>query len=176
MHKKKREDRKGRPPNDAVMMFKTLVLRELYQLSDDNMEYQIMDRLSFQRFLGLSLSDDAPDAKSIWHYREGLTQKKVFVKLFDQFNRMLEKNGLIAERGVIVDASFKEVPIQRNSKDENKKIKKGEEVAGWSDNKRCQKDTDARWTKKNKKNYFGYKNHIKVDAKSKLIKTFRVTS
>ena len=83
---------------------------------------------------------------------------------------------MIAERGVIVDASFKEVPIQRNSKEENAKIKNGEKVEGWSINKHRQKDTDARWTKKNKKSYFGYKNHIKVDAKSKLIKKYIVSS
>ena len=116
MHKAHRKDGKGRPPNDAVLMFKTLVLRELYQLSDHGLEYQIMDRLSFQRFLGISLSDDVPDAKSIWHYREVLTKKKVIEELFVTFNTYLYEKGLIAERGVIVDASFKEVPIQRKAK------------------------------------------------------------
>ena len=111
MRKENREHGKGRPPNDAVLMFKTLVLRELHQLSDDRMEYCIMDRLSFQRFLGLNLCDDVPDAKSIWHYRERLTQKGVIEELFSIFYQQLEAKGLIAERGVIVDASFKEVPL-----------------------------------------------------------------
>ena len=97
MRKNLREDGKGRPPNDAVLMFKTLILRELYQLSDDSMEYYILDRLRFQRFLGLNLCDDVPDAKSIWHYREQLTRKGVVEELFELFYQVLEEKGLIAE-------------------------------------------------------------------------------
>ena len=97
-------------------------------------------------------------------------------ELFELFNQVLEEKGLIAEKGIIVDASFKEVPVQRNSKEENARIKNGEKMEEWSEDKRRQKDTDARWTKKNKRSYFGYKNHIKVDARSKLIKKYRVSS
>ena len=99
----------GRPPNDAVVMVKTLILRELYQLSDDGIEFQIMDRLSFQRFLGLGLSDDVPDAKAIWYYRNELTKTRVIGKLFARFYRELEKKQIIANKGVIVDATFSEV-------------------------------------------------------------------
>ena len=170
----------GRPPNDAVVMVKTLILRELYQLSDDAMEYQIMDRLSFQRFLGLGLSDDAPDAKAIWHYRNELTKNGGIKKMFALFYKELEKRQMIANKGVIVDASFSEVPRQRNSREENKKIKDGSVPEDWQKEenkaKLSQKDTDARWTKKNGQNYYGYKNHIKVDSKSKIIKSYSVTS
>ena len=61
---------------------------------------------------------------------------------------VLEEKGLIAEKGIIVDASFKEMPVQRNSKEENARIKNGEKMEEWSEDKRRQKDTDARWTKK----------------------------
>ncbi|MBT3274105.1 MAG: IS5 family transposase [Spirochaetales bacterium] len=170
----------GRPPNDAVVMVKTLILRELYQLSDDSMEYQIMDRLSFQRFLGLSLSDDAPDAKAIWHYRNELTKNGGIKKLFALFYKELEKRQMIANKGVIVDASFSEVPRQRNSRDENKEIKEGSIPEEWQKEenkaKLRQKDTDARWTKKNGQSFYGYKNHVKVDSKSKIIKSYAVTS
>ena len=170
----------GRPPNDAVVMVKTLILRELYQLSDDAMEYQILDRLSFQRFLGLNLSDDAPDAKAIWHYRNELTKNGGIKKMFALFYKELEKRQMIANKGVMVDASFSEVPRQRNSRDENKGIKKGSVPDDWQreENKAklSQKDTDARWTKKNGQNYYGYKNHVKVDSKSKIIKSYTVTS
>ena len=64
----------GRPPYDAVMMFKILVLQTLYTLSDDQTEYQLKDRLSFMRFAGLALEDRVPDAKTIWLYREQLTR------------------------------------------------------------------------------------------------------
>ncbi len=92
----------------------------------------ILDRLSFQRFLGINLCDDAPDAKSIWHYREQLTRKGVVEELFELFYQVLEEKGLIAEKGIIVNASFKEVPVQRNSKEENARIKNGEKIEEWS--------------------------------------------
>ena len=119
-----------------------------------------------------------PDAKSIWHYRERLTQKRSNRRaIYHIFYQQLEEKSLIAEKeGNCGCHSFKEVPIQLGSREENTKIKSGEKVEGWSTNKHRQKDTDARWTKKNNKSYFGYKNHIKVDAKSKLIKQYIVRS
>lgn len=63
----------GRPPFDAVMMFKVLVLQALCSLSDDQAEFQIQDRLSFMSFLGLGLGDKVLDAKTIWLFREHLT-------------------------------------------------------------------------------------------------------
>ena len=170
----------GRQPNDAIIMVKTLILRELYQLSDDAIEFQIMDRLSFQRFLGLSLSEDVPDAKAIWYYRNELTKRGVISKLFRRFYKDLEKKEIIANKGVIVDATFSEVPRQRNNREDNAEIKEGKVPEDWkieeNTAKLRQKDTDARWTKKNGTNHYGYKNHIKVDAKSKIIKTLVVTS
>ena len=170
----------GRPPNDAVVMVKTLILRELYQLSDDVMEFQIMDRLSFQRFLGLGLSDDVPDAKAIWYYRNELTKSGVIKKLFDLFYKELEKKRVVANKGIIVDATFTEVPRQRNSREENQEIIEGKVPEEWlkkeNEVKLRQKDTDARWTKKNGSSYYGYKNHVKVDAKSKIIQSYTVTS
>ena len=169
----------GRPANDAVVMVKALILRELYQLSDDALEYQIMDRLSFQRFLGLSLGDDVPDAKAIWYYRNELTKQGVITRLFRRFYNDLEKKKMIANKGVIVDATFTEVPRQRNSREENAEIKAGKVPEDWqkeeNEVKVRQKDMDARWTKKHGETHYGYKNHVKVDAKSKLIKGYVVT-
>ena len=64
-----RKSNAGRRPFDVVMMFKILILQSLYNLSDDEMEYQIMDRLSFMRFLGLDLDSRVQDAKTIWLFR-----------------------------------------------------------------------------------------------------------
>lgn len=167
----------GARPYDYVMMFKILILQRYYNISDDKMEFSILDRLSFMRFLGLTLSDKVPDAKTIWFFREQLTDKSVTEKLFNRFAEELKTKGLIANKGKIVDASFVEVPIQRNNREENKKIKQGEIPDQWKENpnKLEQKDTDARWTKKNGKSYYGYKDHIKADEKSKLIDTYTVT-
>ena len=104
----------GRSPFDRLMMFKLLILQSLYNLSDDQMEYQITDRLSFKRFLGLKPSDRVPDSKTIWKFRETLIQEKVIEALFYRFNQALDDQSVFAKTGQIVDASIVEVPRQRN--------------------------------------------------------------
>jgi len=167
----------GRPPFDYVMMFKIMVLQRYYNLSDEQVQFQILDRLSFMRFLGLTLSDSVPDEKTIWLFRENLIKQKLVDKLFDRFLASLEKADLIGKEGRMVDASFVEVPRQRNSRDENQQIKEGNVPEDWeeSPNKLAQKDLDARWTKKNDQVFYGYKDHVKVDKKSKLILDYEVT-
>lgn len=164
----------GRPPFDRLMMFKVLVLQEYYGLSDDQMEFQLLDRLSFQRFIGQGLHDVVPDAKTIWLYRENLRNAGTIDALFVQLQKQLERYGLVAHKGTMVDASFVKVPIQRNTPEENDQIKSGEKP-DWNENKSRQKDTDATWTKKANQNHYGYKQHIKADLKSKLITNFEVT-
>src|SRR3989337_2884719 len=66
----------GARPYDYVLMFKILILQRYYNIGDDKMEFAILDRLSFMRFLGLSLSDKVPDAKTIWLFREHLVKEK----------------------------------------------------------------------------------------------------
>jgi IS5 family transposase len=167
----------GRPPYDYVLMFKTLILQRYYNLSDEQVEYQINDRMSFMRFLGLTIADDIPDSRTVWHFREQLTDLGLVEKLFSLFIHELEKLNLIVNEGKIIDASFVEVPCQRNTRDENAQIKAGVIPESFSENphRQSQKDTDARWVQKNKVNYFGYKNHVKQDAKSKLITKYMVT-
>ena len=167
----------GRPAFDYVMMFKILVLQRYYNLSDEQMQYQILDRLSFMRFLGLTLSDRVPDEKTIWLFRENLMEHKLIDKLFTKFLNSLEKANLVGKEGRMVDASFIEVPRQRNSREENQKIKEGTTPEDWEENpnKLSQKDLDARWTKKNNQLFYGYKDHVKVDKKSKLILGYEVT-
>ena len=170
----------GRPPFDYVMMFKILILQKLNNISDDAAEYIIKDRLSFQRFLGLSLCDTVPDAKTIWHFREVLKETKVLEKIFNLFVKQLEEKKIITYSGSIVDASFVEAPKQRNTRDENKEIAEGKTPKEWllkkNVHKNSQKDTDARWMTKNKVRHYGYKDHIKIDKKSKIITKYRVTN
>ena len=106
----------GARPYDYVLMFKILILQRYYNISDDKMEFFILDRLSFMRFLGLTLSDKVPDAKTIWLFREQLVKVNAVEKLFDLFKEELHKKNLIANEGKIIDASFVEVPIQRNTR------------------------------------------------------------
>jgi len=168
----------GRPGFDRLMMFKALIIQGLYNLSDDQLEYQIIDRASFKRFLELKKSDKVPDSKTFWNFREQLIEKELITTLFKTFNEILDAAGVFANEGKMVDASFVEVPRQRNTREENKHIKQtGTAPEQWNENpnKLCQKDVDARWTKKNKVTFFGYKNHIKADTKTKLIEEFIVT-
>jgi IS5 family transposase len=167
----------GAPPFDYVMMFKILVLQKFYNLSDDKTEFHILDRMSFMRFLGLALCDKVPDSKTIWHFREELTKAGVIEKLFIQINELLVKKGVLVNNGSMIDASFVEVPRQRNSRGENKEIKNGDTPEKWKLNphKLSQKDVDARWTKKNNVSFYGYKNHVKADVKTKFVEKYAVT-
>lgn len=156
----------GRPPYDYVLMFKILILQRYYNVSDDAIEYAILDRLSFMRFLGLGINDPVPDAKTIWLFRDKLTDKGMIEKLFHLLDKQLDADGIIVHKGKLVDASIVEVPVQRNSREENKELKEGNIPEEWEENKLRQKDTAARWTSKNGEDYFGYKNHIKADSKT----------
>ena len=172
------EERKspaGRKPFDVVLMFKIMILQSLYNLSDAAVEFQVKDRLSFMRFLGLSLADRVPDEKTVWLFREQLGKLGLESKLFEPFDGYLRAHGLTARKGQIVDASIIAAPKQRNTRDENKEIKDGFEPDSWSEAKRRQKDIDARWTKKNGVNHFGYKNHVQIDAKRKFVRKYAVT-
>jgi transposase, IS5 family len=167
----------GRKPYDYVLMFKILILQRYYNVSDDQIEYQINDRMSFMRFLNLTIADDIPDSKTVWNFREQLIDLNLIDELFQLFLKELELLNLIINEGKIIDASFIEVPKQRNSRAENTEIKSGNTPESFEENsnKKSQKDLDARWTKKNNVSYYGYKNHVKVDAKSKLIVKYEVT-
>lgn len=167
----------GAKPFDYVTMFKILVLQRYYGLGDKQVEYQILDRTSFKNFLGFKTGDKIPDEKTVWLFRENLTNLGIVEDLFEQFEKYLEDKGLILNEGQIVDASFTVAPRQHNTREENKAIKEGKGDELWQDHphKKSHKDIDARWTKKNGEKYFGYKNNVKMDNKSKLIKKYEVT-
>jgi IS5 family transposase len=178
-HRTYNNGRGGRRPWDTVLMFKILLLQEWNNIADDHTEYLINDRLSYQRFLGIGLGDKVPDAKTIWAYRETLAKSGRTPELFRMFEKALEARGVITRRGSIIDATFAEAPKQRNTRDENKTVKSGGIPEGWQEPgnaaKLSQKDTDARWTKKNGETHYGYKDHVKVDRDSKMIASYAVT-
>ena len=180
IHEKERKSNAGAKPFDVILMFKILVLQQLNNLSDDRIEYQIRDRISFMRFLGLGFEDRIPDSKTVWLFRENLKEFKLIEILFARFHKQLANLGYIAKAGQMIDATFIEVPRQRNNREENTQIKAGETPIDWQkeENKSMlvQKDLDARWTKKNKQSYYGYKSHINADQSHKLIQSYKVTS
>jgi IS5 family transposase len=191
----KRADRSrgGRPPYDAVLMFRILVLQTLYTLSDDQTEYQLRDRLSFMRFAGLALHDPVPDAKTIWLFREQLTQAGALARLFERFDRLLHDRGYLAMGGQIIDATVIQARRPHLSKDEKQTLRDGGTPAGWSKAKKRQIDRDGRWTLKRGKKVpppegaprqmatqiavpmFGYKNHVGIDRSHGFIRRYTVT-
>ena len=175
---KSSKEKGGRPPYDPIKMLKILILQRLYNLSDRQAEFQINDRASFQRFLGIGAYDPLPDEKTIWLFKERLIKEGLDKILFEKMKYWIKKSGFILNEGAIVDASIIQVPIQRNTADENDAIKDDKIPEEWEDNQRkyAQKDTDARWTVKHNKSYYGYKNHILVDAETKIIRDYHVTS
>ena len=107
----------GRKPFDAILMFRMLVLQALNNLSDEQVEYQVRDRLSFSRFLGLAIEDSIPDATTLWLFREKLARAGLIEQLFDRFDQHLAAKGYMARGGQIIDASIVLVPTQRNSRE-----------------------------------------------------------
>ena len=177
IYDKPRKSPAGRRPTDVMLMFKMLVLQQMYNIGDDELEYQVNDRLSFMRFLHLGIEDAIPDAKTVWSFREQLRQHGLVEVLFEQFGSYLNAHGYQAQCGQIIDATLIPVPKQRNSKPENQQIKQGEVPEDWQSepHKLSQKDVDARWTKKNGSAHYGYKNHINTDAGHGFIRRYQVT-
>ena len=185
--------RGGRPPYDAVLMFRVLVLQALYTLSDEQTEYQLRDRLSFMRFAGLALHDAVPDAKTIWLYREQLTRAGALARLFGRFDAMLAERGFLAMGGQIVDATVVEARRPRLTKEEKTTLRDGGTPEGWSKARTRQIDRDGRWTIKRGRKatppeggaprqaaeiavpMFGYKNHLGIDRGHGFIRRFTVT-
>jgi len=187
--KKECKSAAGRPQIDVVLMFKIIFLQRYYGLGDHQIQYQIIDRTSFRRFLDIHNIDEIPDEKTVWATREKLSEAGTFDQLFTDFRKHLDDKGLSFNEGKIIDATFVEAPKQRNTKEENKQIKEGRGKDLWNPeegdsdkekkskkSKKSHKDIDARWTKKRGENHFGYKNHVKADKKTKLIENYQVTA
>ena len=172
-----RKSNAGRKPIDAIVMFRMLVLQSLYNLSDEQVEFQVRDRLSFTRFLGLGFEDSIPDGTTLWLFRERLAKAGLVEKLFARFGYYLEAKGYIARGGQMVDATIVPVPKNRNTKEENEAVKAGQTPKAWAKKpaRNRQKDKDARWTKKHGKSFYGYKNHVNADARHKLIRRYGVS-
>jgi IS5 family transposase len=107
-----RKSNAGRKSIDALVLFRMLVLQSLYNLSDEQIEYQVRDRLSFTRFLGLGFENRIPDGTTLWLFREKLAMAGLIDKLFERFGQHLEASGYIARGGHMIDATIVPVPRQ----------------------------------------------------------------
>jgi len=158
-----RKSNAGRPSYDPIIMTKALVLQSLYGISDQELEYQIADRISFQKFLGFP--KDIPDFTTFWKFREYISEETLN-KIWEELKRQMQEKGIKFSKGVIQDASFVLAPP-------------GKTNSGMEDRGRGQPTTrneDGTWAKKNKKSYFGYKDHIKMDSKNGIVTELAVTA
>ena len=181
----------GRPPYGAATMFTVQVLASLHNLSDERMEFPIRDRLSRLRFPGFQIGETTPDEKTIWLFREKLTQAGAFRSLFAAFEDSFGIGDTKPAGGRIVDTTPVAAPRRRIAEEEKKRVKAGESAAEiWPDNsaKASLKDTNARWTVRYSKIRktedgeddadivdiavlrFGYNNRIPIDRKWRFIR------
>jgi IS5 family transposase len=156
----------GRKPLPFEWKIKMLFLQYAFNLSDEELEDQLIDRLSFQQFVGISFSQEIPDFTTLWYFKEALIKHNLMERIFSSINHQLELAGLILKKGTIADATI----IESDNKPLSKK--KREEL---EENPSRQIDTQAQSTEKNGKKYFGYKGHIGVDVESKLIRKRKFT-
>ena len=105
--------RGGRPPFPTEVMVRTVLLPQLFNLSDEQMEFQLLDRMSFLRFKCLIDTSQIPDRTTIWTFKERLIKAGANESVFDAVNRQLAKHGYIARGGQIIDASIVQVPKRR---------------------------------------------------------------
>lgn len=156
-----RSGKGGRPPISFEVKLKMLFLQYTFNLSDEELEDQLIDRLSFQQFVGLGYDEEIPDFTTLWHFKEGLARNGLMDKVFESIVSQIEARGLILKRGTIVDATIIKSGNQPLSSKKREKLEREPSR---------QIDTDARSTAKGGKRHFGYKGHIGIDAGSKIIR------
>jgi IS5 family transposase len=132
----------GHPPYPTETMVRSVVLKRLYNLSDEQMEYQFLDRMSYKRFCGLANATKVPDCTTVWTFENRIGEAGA-TAIFDGVSTQLLNKGFIARGGQIVDATQVPAPKQHNSREENKLVKAGAMPADWKPAKRRQKDVDA---------------------------------
>jgi IS5 family transposase len=151
----------GRPPYPPLAMFKALLLAQLYGLSDAELEEALNDRVSFRRFVGLTLDAEAPDHTTICRFRNRLAAAGLVERLFAEFDRQLDGRGLMLKQGTMIDATLVEAARRRPPR--------GAEAEAL--------DPDARFAKKEGKpgSIYGYKAHVGVDRGTRLIRSAELT-
>jgi IS5 family transposase len=151
--------RQGRPGYPPLVLFKALLLQRWYNLSDPGLEEAIRDRLSFQRFLGLSFQDTVPDETTFCRFRGALAQTGLAQRLLEVLEAQLSAKGLLVKRGTLVDATL----IQAHSQPPTPE--------------KPSQDQDATWVARPRKRpFFGYKAHLALDQESNLLRRLKLTA
>jgi len=164
----------GRPHCDEIVMLKVLLLQSWYSLSDQEVEYQIADRISFQHFIGTH--NPVPDYSTIWRFRERIAENNLQKKIWNELMRQMEKKGLIVKKGHIQDATFIEAdPGRKRYQKEKKGEKEGERIK-YTPKQLSHIDRDGSFSIKNGQVHYGYKGHTKSDIDFQLIREFDLST
>jgi IS5 family transposase len=172
---RKQSEKGGRPAYPTEIMLRIIILKRLNNLSNDQMEFMLNDRMSFQRFTKLTHSPNIPDANTIWVFEERIGEKTAKA-LFEAVERQITQHGYSARKGQIVDATLIPVPKQRIRSKEKEITDQKAMPIEWTAHKRAQKDIDASWTTKHGKHHFGYKLGVNVDVRCKVIRAIDLTT
>ena len=159
-----RETNLGRTPYEKILKIKLLFLQSWYSISDEELEFQVNDRLSFQQFLGFP--KNIPDYSTVWRFREELAEADLIDKIWAELQKQISEKNIQVKEGCIQDASF---VVADPGKQKNRNIQRGREA-------KTSRSKDGTWTKKGSKSYFGFKLHTKVRKGSKLIEEVAVST
>jgi len=155
-----KKSNRGRPTIPIIFSLKCLFIQFLYGLSEPALEDALIDRLSFQRFLGISFDEQIPDFTTIWKFKARLINHQLYNQFFETIIDQLESKNLILKKGTLIDAT-----IVQSSRRPRKEKPGSDETKDSS-----QKDQDASHVQKGKKTFYGYKGHIGVDQGTNIIR------
>ena len=160
---KNNTDRGGRPNIDVIVMLKSLFIQQLYNLSDEQLERELADRISFRVFLGTT--EVVPDSTTIWKFRERLAESGTDKEVWAEMQRQLDAMNLKVKRGIMQDATF----ITADPGHAKKDTPRGNEA-------KTRRSKDGEWAKKGAKSYFGFKLHDAMDVDFGLVRRIEVTA
>jgi IS5 family transposase len=167
----------GAPGYPALVLFKAVLLAQWHGLSDEALEAMLGDRLSFQRFCGLGLSDPKPDHTTLWRFREHLSANNLATAAFAEIDRQLQARGLVLKQGTLIDATLLGAQAVAPPHPKNEPTPEADaDSRPPSRLVRSTVDPDARWTRRGQTLFFGYKAHVAVDQGSGLIRAQLLTS
>lgn len=163
----------GRPHTDELIVVRSMLLQAWYGLSDPELEFQCLDRLSFRNFLGFP--DQIPDFTTIWKIRDRLKEAKVDEKIWDELQRQLDTKGYKVKKGVIQDACFIEADQGKKRIQQEKRARREGKSIEYTEKQQQHIDKDGGYSIKHGQIHYGYKTHVKVTIGDQLIRDLAVT-
>lgn len=164
----------GRPHTNEIIVVRAMLLQSFYGLSDQELEFQVNDRLSFRNFLGFP--ENVPDFTTIWKIRERLIEARIEPKIWEELQKQLDQYGYAIKKGVIQDATFVESELGRKRYYKEKKAKNRGETVEYTEKQKQHIDKEGTFSVKHGQVHFGYKNHIKLDVGHELIREYEVST